>query len=363
MKPLPAVLALVTDAFGGRGGIAQYNRDFLSALAETRTVSSIRVLPRHAPDLSVPPETIKQTLPRSDRISYSVAALRTALFEPVDIVFCGHLFMAPLAAMITRITSAKLIVQAHGVEVWQRPSLLQRMVLESADLVLCVSRHTRAAVLSWAGIVPERVLVVPNTVREVFTPGDGSSLRVALGLQGKRVLLTVGRMDSRERFKGHERVFAAISVLVAKHYDIYYLVVGEGDDRTRLEALARDLGVNHRVRFLGALDLQSLAEIYRMADLFVMPAIGEGFGIAFLEAMASGTPAIGLDVGGAKDALADGSLGMCVAEEQLNIAIERSLLAGKSDPHALASKVRARFGRKRFVAATHSALNRVMEPN
>ena len=50
MKPLPAMLAIVTDAYGGRGGIAQYNRDFLGALAETGTVSSITVLPRQAPD-------------------------------------------------------------------------------------------------------------------------------------------------------------------------------------------------------------------------------------------------------------------------------------------------------------------------
>ena len=160
--------------------------------------------------------------------------------------------MAPLAALITRLKGAKLIVQTHGVEAWPRPSRLQRAALEAADLVLCVSRHTRAAVLSWAAIAPERVLVVPNTVREAFTPGDDSTQRAALALEGKRVLLTVGRMDSRERYKGHDRVIAAIPDLVAKGHDICYLVVGEGDDRARLEALARDAGVSERVRFLGA---------------------------------------------------------------------------------------------------------------
>ena len=81
--------------------------------------------------------------------------------------------------------------------------------------MLCVSRYTRAAVVGWAAIAPERVVVVPNTVAEGFTPGDGSALRAALGLDGKRVLLTVGRMDSRERYKGHDRVIAAIPALVA----------------------------------------------------------------------------------------------------------------------------------------------------
>ncbi|HEY3038446.1 MAG TPA: hypothetical protein VGJ66_06895, partial [Pyrinomonadaceae bacterium] len=97
MKPPPTMLALVGDAFGGRGGIAQYNRDFLGALAEAGTVSSITVLPRRAPDLPAPPENIEQIRARPGRIAYTVAALRAALFRPIDLVFCGHLFMAPLA--------------------------------------------------------------------------------------------------------------------------------------------------------------------------------------------------------------------------------------------------------------------------
>ena len=133
-------------------------------------MSSITVLPRQAPDLVALPETIEQIPARPGRIAYSVAALRTALFRPVDLVFCGHLFMAPLAALIARLKGAKLIVQTHGIEAWPRPSRAKRAALEAADLVLCVSRHTRAAVLSWAAIAPERVLVVPNTVREAFTP-------------------------------------------------------------------------------------------------------------------------------------------------------------------------------------------------
>jgi phosphatidylinositol alpha-1,6-mannosyltransferase len=361
MKPSPTMLALVTDAFGGRGGIAQYNCDFLGALAESRAVSSITILPRQAPDLFVLPERIEQTPARPGWIGYSIAALRTALLRTVDLVFCGHLFMAPLAALITRLKGAKLIVQTHGVEAWPRPSRLQRAALESADLVLCVSRHTRAAVLSWAGIAPERVLVVPDTVREVFTPGDGSTQRAALALEGKRVLLTVGRMDLRERYKGHDRVIAAIPDLVAKGHDICYLVVGEGADRVRLEALARDAGVSQRVRFLGAVSLQSLVEIYRMADLFVMPSTGEGFGVAFLEAMASGTPALGLSVAGARDALADGELGTTASEAEFPATIARLLDELKPDPHALATAARARFGRETFAFGVHAALNRLME--
>jgi phosphatidyl-myo-inositol dimannoside synthase len=361
MNTSPTMLAIVTDAFGGRGGIAQYNRDFLGALVQTGAVSSITALPRLAPDLPALPEKIEQTSARPGRIAYSVAAVRIALLRRVDVVFCGHLFMAPLARLIAYVKRAKLIVQTHGVEAWPRPSTLQRVALEAADLVLCVSRYTRAAVLSWASIPPERVIVVPNTVREEFTPGNSSTLRSALALENKRVLLTVGRMDSRQRYKGQDRVIAAISYLVAAGHDVEYLVVGQGNDRDRLEALARDAGVTKRVRFLDAPELQSLVELYRIADLFVMPSTGEGFGIAFLEAMACGTPAVGLSVTGARDALADGQLGTVVSEADLRVAMARLLATPKPDPHVLSVATRTRFGREQFAACVQAALNRLTE--
>src|SRR5262249_46355572 len=140
-----------------------------------------------------------------------------------------------------------------------------------------------------------------------------------------------------------------------------YLVVGEGDDRKRLQARAREAGLSHRVRFLGAVGLPRLIEIYRAVDLFVMPSTGEGFGIAFLEAMASGTPSIGLDVAGARDSLADGELGTGVAKAGLTAAIARGLEDHKRDPVSLAGAVSARFGRQNFTANACVVVERVLE--
>jgi phosphatidylinositol alpha-1,6-mannosyltransferase len=279
-----------------------------------------------------------------------------------DLVFCGHVFMAPLAVQIARLKGSKLIVQAHGIEVWPKPSSLQRAAVEAADLLLCVSRYTRSAVLKWASIAPERVVVLPNTVRDAFTPGDASSLRRSLGLQGKRVLLTVARLDSQDGYKGHDRVIAVLPQLIAQGHDVAYVVVGEGHDRPRLEALALQTVASERVRFLGAVDLQTLIELYRMADLYVMASTGEGFGIAFLEAMACGTPALGLGVGGATDALADGELGIIASEAGLSATIAHVLNEPKPDPRALAAAVRSRFGRERFAAGAYAALNRLTCP-
>jgi phosphatidylinositol alpha-1,6-mannosyltransferase len=355
-------LGLVTDAFGGHGGIAQYNRDFLCALAECGSMSTITVVPRHSPDQVIAPTAIRQARPRRGKLAYAVTALFAAFRGRADLIFCGHLYIAPLAWLIARLVGAKLIIQMHGVEAWPAPSRLQRAALEAADLVLCVSRHTRACVLAWAAISPERVMVVPNTVGDGFAPGDGSALRAALGLEGKPVLLTVGRIDARERYKGHDRVIAAIPTLVARGHEVVYVVVGEGDDRARLERLADSLGVAEHLRLLGAVAPQHLAEAYRMADLFVMPSTGEGFGIVFIEAMASGTPALGFAVAGARDALADGELGTLASADDLPAAIARLLSEPKPDPPTLAAATRARFGRSAFQARVGAVLDRVLRP-
>jgi len=357
------VLALVTDAFGGRGGIAQYNRDFFGALAATRVISAITILPRHAPDPPVTRGEIIQAPPRSSRLVYAISAVLTAVRQQTDIVFCGHLYMVTLAWLIARLKGAKLVVQMHGVEAWSRPSRVKQAATESADLVLCVSRYTRACVVGWAAIAPERVVVVPDTVGDRFVPGDRSPLRGSMRIEDKRVLLTVARMDSRERGKGHDRVIAAIPSLVSKGYDIVYLVVGEGDDQGRLEALARETGVGGRIRFLGAIPQQHLPEAYRLSDLFVMPSTQEGFGIAFLEAMASGTPALGFDVAGARDALGEGELGTLISEkDNLPDAIAQLVAKPAPDPNALSQAVRARFGREVFEAQVGMAIERLAQP-
>ena len=352
-------LALVTEAFGGRGGIAQYNRDFLEALSGLFT--RIDVVARHPGDPALTPAGVFQTAPRG-KLGYALRALFAAARRPPDVVFCGHLHLAPLAAALARLLSATLILQAHGIEAWPRPKPFERAAVERADLVLSVSRFTRSAILGWARIAPERILVLPDTVADAFGPADASALRSALGLEGKKVLLTVGRLDRRERYKGHDRVIDAIPELVDRGFDVVYLIAGEGDDRARLEERAQEKGIAPRVRFLGALPVSNLALVYRLADLFVMPSTGEGFGIAYLESSASGVPALALDRAGARDALADGALGTLVEERDLATAIARLLDAGKRNPEALAERTRARFGRDVFRAQLRAQLARLSEP-
>jgi phosphatidylinositol alpha-1,6-mannosyltransferase len=157
-------------------------------------------------------------------------------------------------------------------------------------------------------------------------------------------------MDGRERYKGHDRTIRALPALIQRWRDIAYVVLGEGDDRARLEQLARDEGVSERVRFMGSVDEPTLIEAYRMADVFVMPSTGEGFGIVYLQAMACGTPTIGLDAAGARDAMADGRLSLLATETEFLDRLREMLGESKPAPQALAAAVRERFGKPVFEA-------------
>jgi len=302
MTHRPTLLALATDAFGGRGGIAQYNRDLLRALAEDWR---IEIAPRYAPDpLPDLPASLVQRRPRAGRVRYAIGALVAAAALRPRAIWCGHLYMAPLAAGLARMFGCRLLLQLHGIEAWCRPSPRQIAALNAADAVFCVSRYTRAQILGHAALDPARVWVLPNTVGSQFTPGARAAARQRLALPDAPMLLTVGRLAAAERYKGHDDTLRAVAQLQAEGRQLTYLIAGDGDDRPRLQALAAELGVAATVRFTGAIAPADLPDLYRAADLFVMPSRGEGFGISFLEALACGTPVIGLAVAGAVDPLA-----------------------------------------------------------
>jgi phosphatidylinositol alpha-1,6-mannosyltransferase len=310
-----SVLALVTDAFGGYGGIAQYNRDLLQALADSAIVERVVALPRIAKGgADGPPSKVVQSAPRFGRLSYSLNALATARRDgPFDVVFCGHLYHAPLAAALCRIIGARMWLQTHGIDAWERPSPLVRASADRAELVTAVSRCTRRRVLEWTTVRPERVRVLPNTVRSTFSPGLRSEATLAkFGLSGAKILLTVSRVDKVDAYKGHDRVIKAMAKVRRAEPDALYVVVGDGDGRADLQALTERSGLTDAVRFLGRLSDEDVLALYRSADAFIMPSMKEGFGIVFVEAGACGLPVIAGNRDGSVDALADGQFGRLV---------------------------------------------------
>ena len=318
------ILCLVTDAFGGPGGIAAYNRHFLTALAEQG--HEVLVLPRYGRAEALP-EGLTQVEPRNGRVAYVFSLLRRMLRDRrFDLVWCGHIGTAALAARIARFLGCPWWLQIHGIDAWTpRGRALQRAI-RSASLVTAVSRYTRRRFLAWASLCAERVKVLPNAVDSSYSPGPKSEeLLERYALKGSRVLLTVGRIAKAESYKGHDRVIRLLPRLQERYPDVVYLIAGDGDGRPDLENLAAEIGVEDKVRFAGNVASGELVDHYRVADVFVMPSTGEGFGIVYLEAMACGVPAIGLDVDGSIDPLGALPNGRAVPEPLLYETICESL--------------------------------------
>ena len=307
----------MTDGHGEKGGIGRYNVALLDALGLMPEIKRVTVQARRA----VPPkrafdERVRYVRPRATKTALLASITREALSGEVhDVVFCGHLNMVPLAWWLARHWRAKLWVQMHGIECWQRPRAHVRALAERADLVTCVSRYTRKRVLEWCDLEPTKIRVLPNTLSEQFnTPSLPRGVREVSALGGKSTLraLTVARLSADERYKGHDVMIEAIALLEPQGMRVQYVIAGDGDDRCRLESLAKCRHVDHRVRFLGHVPESDLPSLYDEADVFVMPSTGEGFGIVFLEARQRGCAVIASNADGSMDPLRDGADGYLV---------------------------------------------------
>lgn len=354
------ILALVGDCYGGTGGISRYNQDLFEALAAGG--AEIVIVPRlgDARGLALP-DRVRQLPPVFGRATYAVAALSAALrYGPFDIVFCGHAFMAPLAWGIARLLRVRWWMQVHGTDIWEDRRAIVRRAIEAADMVTAVSRGTRRILMSWARrLSPDRARVLPNTLRETFGPGEKSAaLARRLQLGPGPLLLTVGRLSSTERYKGHEQIFAVLPALRARFPALVHVVAGDGDDRARLERRAAELaGAAGAVRFLGFVPDAELPDLYRLCDLHVMPSNQEGFGIVYLEAAACGLKSVGGVGGGSADAIPDERIGVIVDPSDgkaLAEAISRLLGQGKADPAAVEP-----YRRPHFAAAARLLLARL----
>jgi teichuronic acid biosynthesis glycosyltransferase TuaC len=173
-----------------------------------------------------------------------------------------------------------LVVSVHGHDVqgMRAGGRAVRATLAHADLVLANSAGTaeRSAKLG------ARVTRVVHLGTDI--PGEPRPT------PPRPTLLTVAHLVARKR---HADLIAAIALLRGRHPGLRYLIIGDGPERARLEALAHSLVVDDLVEFRGQLPHEEAITAARTATLFAMPSVEEAFGVGYVEAMAAGVPAIG----------------------------------------------------------------------
>jgi phosphatidyl-myo-inositol dimannoside synthase len=311
------IVMLVGDAYGGHGGIALYNRDATEALCTHFDNVEIAMYPRQ---VTAPPHPRPGNVNFVEAASKGVAAYFWAVCKGTlterspDLIFCGHIGLTPLAWALSRWHRCPVILNLHGIEAWESRGAVPSWFVRRMSGYLSVSEVTKNRFLAWAAVPPETVQVVPNGVRSALfknkVPSDRA--RAKYGIRGGPVLLTVGRLVSEFRAKGFDPVIDVLAQLREQWPDVTYVIAGSGPDSARLAEKVEKLGLSNNVSFLGAFIDEEKPDIYALADVYVMPSRGEGFGYVILEAMASGIPVIASTADGTREATLNGKLGRLV---------------------------------------------------
>jgi glycosyltransferase involved in cell wall biosynthesis len=361
------------------GGIENYSSALVRALVELYGADAISVFAKHESSAEM-----RAALPKRVRVfgtgsiplpwrtvAFSSLLLSRRAFDRPDLIVSTHLNFATFASTAPQIFRTKYAIALHGIEAWalRRPS--QATALRKADLLLPVSRFTRDIVARAQQLPVTEFQILPNTVdTDQFSIGAKPEYllkRYRLGA-AQPTILSVGRLDASEQYKGHDRVIRALAHVQREAPEVRYLIVGDGNDRARLEELCEKERVSSLVIFAGRVPATELADHYRLCDLFALPSTGEGFGIVFLEALACGKPVLAGDRDGARETLAEGELGVCVDPED-TAALGKTIIAilSRSYPHRLLNQpevlraaVIERYGFARFKTSLASHLDELL---
>ncbi len=225
-----------------------------------------------------------------------------------------------LVSSFLPLRSTRYVCWAHGEDLAaaltsREHAWLARRVCRNASTMIANSKFT-AGIIESLGVPARRVRTVyPGVDVDRYRPDiDPTPARLQFAPSAGPVLLSVGRLQRR---KGHDLAIAAVALLKGEFPGLQYLIAGDGQERARLEDLARAHAVDQQVRFLGGVSDDQLPSLYAACDIFLMPTRRdasdvEGFGIVFLEAAATGKPSIGGRNGGVPEAVADGETGLLV---------------------------------------------------
>ena len=355
---------LATDAHGGFGGIAQYNRDVIEAMSHFPYVGEIVVMPRSiGGNLAGLPQRVSYDVSCASGLgAYLASSARRTLRGHYDMVYCAHINLMPLAAVIAHARRVPLMLAIYGIDAWDHPAgRAARWAASAADLVVSISQITLDRFRSWSGVDAVRCAILPNAIHagDYASGPKANALARRLGVETRPVILTFGRMSADERYKGFDEILEVLPRLISKDPNLVYVAAGDGSDRKRLEAKALELGVGEHVVFTGRIDERDKADLYRLADAYVMPSSGEGFGFVILEALACGIPVVASSADGTREAVRGGELGIIVDPKD-SIALERAILEALARPKAIPRGLDY-FSFANFETRLATALGRLMK--
>jgi teichuronic acid biosynthesis glycosyltransferase TuaC len=295
-----------------------------------RELEAIRARPRRVQLDGIDVEYVRYVSPSRERSyaawhRYAARPLAKAL-RRLDVDLVHAHYATPAGAAVHPFTAARhipLVVSVHGGDVLapllQAPSTRMQVahVLRRAAAVLCNSEATRARVASLCGRSDHmRVVHLGTDVPDRLPPKSN-------------VIATVGHVIPRKR---HIDVLEALAHLP----EVRWVVIGDGPELPRLRERAAALGLADRVELLGALPHAEAMAALARARMMVLPSVAEAFGVAYIEALAHGAPAIGAEGEGGPEEIAGLTDAMVLVPPRDPRALAAALKRHLADPAGLA---------------------------
>ena len=204
----------------------------------------------------------------------------------------------------------RLAIFTHYIELTLRMTPRHLAALRRANIILANSHFSAGELKKWKPELAQRVRGVPLCI----DPARVSEWE-STGLEDRPrepIVLIVSRLNTAERGKGHNALIDAWPGVLAEHPEAKLWIVGDGDDRPRLEHKVEAAGIAAAVRFTGPLDTAELHEAYSRASVYAMPSRQEGFGIVYAEAMWHELPCIGSNADAASEVIAHDETGLII---------------------------------------------------
>jgi len=271
----------------------------------------------------------------------------------IDIIHANTRVTQVLGCLLERFSAKPLVSTCHG---FFKTRISRRVLPCWGRRVIAISQQVKDHLRDDFKVDDEKIRLINNGIDlerfKDIKSFDLELIKKEIDLKDGFVVGSVGRLSD---VKGHIYLIEAISNVAKEIPNVNLLIVGEGKMFGQLKALSKQLNLEDRVCFINS--VMDTRKVLSIMDVFAMPSLKEGLGLALMEAMASGLAVVGSDVGGIKTLIADGSNGLLVKPadpKDLGAAIT-SLLKNKEKRKVLGENA------KKFISTNFSSIKMVDE--
>lgn len=325
------ILFIVNEVFLRQGGMERFNRHMCMALQRYAVENDLECLVISKNDHTFDkkyinePNRCKFIGCKGNKVIFVLQYIKAIITSRhLELSIFGHLNHVILAAIIPKNVKKVLII--HGWEAWGKLFILKSNILHKFSEIWSVSEYTKNEFSKFNNLNCSKIKLLTDSL-DYYWLKDGKK-----NYKDDHYILCVSRLDSSEgQYKGVDNLIRSFSKISPDYPQYNLVIVGNGTDIDRLQELTKDENILSKVKILERISDNSIKELYDHCTLFALPSKKEGFGIVFLEAMASKKPIIGGNHGGIPEVIENGKTGFLVNhsdEKELISALEK-LLASK----------------------------------